>query len=1028
MFLICAVLIIVLFLRFKGSDEWSSSSLVPIEGLGKEMPKGNTAASSQSGPDTKAPHVDIENLAHEDDRPSFPPNQIVENVAQKPGERPVAELEAYATTGSTTAAATIPPENPFTRPYNTPAEMPKDYFAAIPEDDPYSETEDSSTLKLNDDDTADPTKTSPQVIIPDREPLSQGHLQTGDVIDDPLHPMGPGRKDPIAIAPSITPVHWKKQPEQFPVPTESLIRLPTGKPIEMRKIQFKFSDETPTQKTKREQRLGQVKKEFQKAWSGYKEFAWMHDELSPKSGKFRDPFCGWAATLVDSLDTLYIMGLEDDFAEAVAAVKNIDFTTCMRPDLQVFEITIRYLGGLIGAYDISGQKHKILLDKAVELGEILIGVFDTPNRMPILFYQWRPAFASQSHRASARSNLAELGSLTVEFTRLAQLTNESKYYDAVARITDALVDWQTRGTRLSGLFPDEVDASGCNFTVPTTEPVKTQVSDDSLGRPATIAGNARIQTLEVNDGRDDLELQIIPGQPAKGSVRNIEKEENGINPGAKAVKRDLGAGGHTPPPEAAPADNTGPAGSVAATSEAEADDTHASKTVPAAPLNKEHVFDGHVGPNSTAKLWDCVPQGLDSANSGYDHFSMGGSQDSTYEYFSKEYMLLGGQEDNYRTMYINTMDAVRKHLLYRPMIPGNADILFSGKVTTAGHVADIIFESEVTHLTCFLGGMVGMGAKLFDIESDIEIAKKLTEGCVWAYASMNAGVMAEASHVFPCRSISDCTWNETLWWQHLDPSWAQRDEMIKNYDEQKAKLDSQIESDRIANEARLLAEDSEQKQVVTTDSPGRTESSTGPASGLDTKNTSPLAKSDTNSPPPISPAVEDRAAPDAIGSMATPDKASEPVVALHKRQVDNGVPEAFRGDKTATPGLPKTPGTPGTPGTPEVHKTPEVPKAPETPQTPEVNMTPGFAKTESQRTQEVLDKKKQETEEELNLAATGREGKKSTGPLAPKPVAIDSEFDPNRPLNHTAYVKERIAVEGLKPGYLRINSDRYILR
>lgn len=164
------------------------------------------------------------------------------------------------------------------------------------------------------------------------------------------------------------------------MPTESIIQLPTGPAVPIPKIQFKFNDETPSEKINREKRLSQVKQEFQKAWKGYREKAWLHDEVSPVSGGFRDPFCGWAATLVDGLDTLYIMGMEMEFEEAVKAVGKLDFTTSPRNDIPMFETTIRYLGGLVAAYDVSGQKHKILLDKAVELGNVLMGAFDTPNR------------------------------------------------------------------------------------------------------------------------------------------------------------------------------------------------------------------------------------------------------------------------------------------------------------------------------------------------------------------------------------------------------------------------------------------------------------------------------------------------------------------------------------------------------------------------------------------------------------------------------------------------------------------------
>ena len=85
-----------------------------------------------------------------------------------------------------------------------------------------------------------------------------------------------------------------------------------------------------------------------------------------------------------------MMDLKDEFEEAVEAVKEVDFTTSARNDIPLFETVIRYLGGLVAAYDISGGTNKILLDKAVELADILMGAFDTPNRMPMTFYMWKP--------------------------------------------------------------------------------------------------------------------------------------------------------------------------------------------------------------------------------------------------------------------------------------------------------------------------------------------------------------------------------------------------------------------------------------------------------------------------------------------------------------------------------------------------------------------------------------------------------------------------------------------------------------
>ena len=185
-------------------------------------------------------------------------------------------------------------------------------------------------------------------------------------------------------------IYWSQAPEHFPIPSESIISIPTGKPKAIPKIQHAFTDESSSARISREKKQAAVKEAFVNSWAGYKKYAWMQDELSPISGQFRNPFCGWAATLVDSLDSLWIMDMKVEFEEATRAVKDIDFTTSIRSDIPIFETTIRYLGGLLGAYDISGGKYRVFLDKAVELAEVLMGAFDTPNRMPITYYYWKP--------------------------------------------------------------------------------------------------------------------------------------------------------------------------------------------------------------------------------------------------------------------------------------------------------------------------------------------------------------------------------------------------------------------------------------------------------------------------------------------------------------------------------------------------------------------------------------------------------------------------------------------------------------
>lgn len=215
--------------------------------------------------------------------------------------------------------------------------------------------------------TSDSPKTVPDIGIPNRKP-AKNHAEQQKEFDE-LHPQSPGRLEQEVI---FTPpaIHWEPQPEHFPVPTESIIQLPTGKPIPIPKIQYDFGPESAEAKADREKKKNEIRDEAKRAWTGYKEHAWMHDELSPVSGQFKDPFGGWAATLVDSLDTLWIMDLIPEFEEAVNAVKLIDFTTTFRSDIPMFETTIRYLGGLLAAYDLSGGKYRGLLDKAGEIFHI----------------------------------------------------------------------------------------------------------------------------------------------------------------------------------------------------------------------------------------------------------------------------------------------------------------------------------------------------------------------------------------------------------------------------------------------------------------------------------------------------------------------------------------------------------------------------------------------------------------------------------------------------------------------------------
>ncbi|KAI7971610.1 hypothetical protein EIK77_002611 [Talaromyces pinophilus] len=560
----------------------------------------------------------------------------------------------------------------------------------------------------------DDTKSIDTPSVVDSSLKSSGDKSYGETTKKP----GTNAKTQPDVLTDTKPTkHWQKLSEHFPILESDLIPLPSGEPKKLPKLQSATKTETTAQSNLREQRLAAIKEEFEHAWSGYTEYALGHDEVRPVSGSFRDPFAGWGATLVDALDTLWIMEMKDEFADAVEEVSKIDFTTSFRSDIPLFETVIRYLGGLLGAYDVSGQKYTVLLDKAVELAEILMGAFDTPNRMPVTYYNWAPESVAQPHRASTKVVLAELGSLSVEFTRLAQLTQEHKYYDAIARITDELEIMQNN-TRLPGMWPLQIDASGCKKAAPKLPSLTT------LGQKSDV---------KVNEDRG---LGTPTPTPTPKSIqkdaaipKDLEKREGGLELDAEPADYET--------------------------------ETKTTTTAKLTSFPKE----------------ECEKQGLASSNANSDRFGLGGQSDSTYEYLPKEYMLLGGLNEQYRSMYEISMEPVRETLLFRPMLPEQRDIRFVATVQVndpgpkdEADELNIRYTYEGTHLTCFAGGMFAVGAKLFGIDEDMDIAAKLTDGCVWAYESTNTGIMPEGFELLACDDPLACPWNETRYLDVMDPN------------------------------------------------------------------------------------------------------------------------------------------------------------------------------------------------------------------------------------------------------------------
>ena len=92
------------------------------------------------------------------------------------------------------------------------------------------------------------------------------------------------------------------------------------------------------------------------------------------------------STFSDSLTTMAVMGLDDLLTETIDFASKIDFSVSHTDStVSVFETTIRYLAGLISAYELTGSKHQVLIDRAHDVAAKMAVAWVGDNAMPYGF-------------------------------------------------------------------------------------------------------------------------------------------------------------------------------------------------------------------------------------------------------------------------------------------------------------------------------------------------------------------------------------------------------------------------------------------------------------------------------------------------------------------------------------------------------------------------------------------------------------------------------------------------------------------
>ncbi|KAM5247498.1 mannosyl-oligosaccharide 1,2-alpha-mannosidase IC isoform 2-T2 [Ctenodactylus gundi] len=180
-----------------------------------------------------------------------------------------------------------------------------------------------------------------------------------------------------------------------------------------------------------------VKEMMRFAWQSYRRYAMGRNELRPltKDGYEGSMFGGLSgATIIDSLDTLYLMELKEEFQEAKTWVEE-SFHLNVSGEASLFEVNIRYIGGLLSAYYLTGEE--VFRIKAIKLGEKLLPAFNTPTGIPkgvVNFKSGSWGWAT----AGSSSILAEFGSLHLEFLHLTELSGNQVFAEKVRNIRKVL--------------------------------------------------------------------------------------------------------------------------------------------------------------------------------------------------------------------------------------------------------------------------------------------------------------------------------------------------------------------------------------------------------------------------------------------------------------------------------------------------------------------------------------------------------------------------------------------------------------
>ena len=181
----------------------------------------------------------------------------------------------------------------------------------------------------------------------------------------------------------------------------------------------------------------EVKSETLRSWNAYRQYAWGDDVLLPLS---KQGFNWYEDSLgispYDAYSSLKVMGLDEQANEIEQYALSMNWNKDMY--VQVFEVNIRILGGLLSMYDYT--KNPKILEKAIDFGDRILPAFNSPTGIPYHSVNLKTGETAGDKGVGKGNvvNVAQAATYLFEFGILSYYSQDPKYYQAAKRATKAI--------------------------------------------------------------------------------------------------------------------------------------------------------------------------------------------------------------------------------------------------------------------------------------------------------------------------------------------------------------------------------------------------------------------------------------------------------------------------------------------------------------------------------------------------------------------------------------------------------------